>query len=85
MARGCGLAASDLEAGRLTHADQESVNAAREGARRRPIGSAGGWGLDRRDPSVNIAPMVAAILARWGAELMQKNPNSEKRKVVVLQ
>jgi hypothetical protein len=41
---------SDVEAGRLTHADQESVNDAREGARKRAIGTAGGWGYDRSDP-----------------------------------
>lgn len=72
MAKGCGLTKSDLEAGRLTHADQPAVNEAREGARKRLIGTAGGWGLDRRDPSVNIAPMVAVVLARAGASLNQR-------------
>jgi hypothetical protein len=69
MAKGCGLTVSDLEAGRLTHADQEAVNAAREGARKRAIGTAGGWGIDRSDPTVNIAPLVAVILARLGASM----------------
>jgi len=69
MAKACGLTVSDLEGGRLTHADQGSVNAAREGARKRGIGTAGGWGLDRRDPTVNIAPMVSFVLARHGASL----------------
>lgn len=84
MAKGCGLTVSDLEAGRLTHADQESVNDARDGARKRAIGTAGGWGIDRRDPSVNIAPMVAVILARLGAS-MTNRPNQrqgESRRVV---
>lgn len=72
MARACGLTKSDLEAGRLTHADQESVNDAREGARKRAIGAAGGWGIDRSDPSVNIAPMVAVILARLGASMTKR-------------
>lgn len=75
MARGCGLTKSDLEAGRLTHAGQDAVNDAREGCRKRAIGTAGGWGLDRRDDSVNIAPMVAVVLARLAAA-MKKKPTS---------
>jgi hypothetical protein len=81
MQKGCGLFASDVEAGRLTHADQESVNAAREGARKRAIGKAGGWGYDRSDPSVNIAPLVAVTLARHGAS-MTKKPKTGRRRVV---
>ncbi len=76
MARGCGLTVSDLEAGRLTHADQESVNDAREGARKRAIGTAGGWGYDRKDPSVNIAPLVAVTLARVAATINEKPTGS---------
>ena len=75
ISRACGLTKSDLEAGRLTHADQEAVNDAREGSRKRAIGTAGGWGLDRTDSSVNIAPMVAVVLARLAAS-MQKKPTS---------
>lgn len=72
MAKACGLLASDNEAGRLTHADQESVNDAREGARKRAIGTAGGWGYDRRDPTVKIHPLVALTLARLGASMTAK-------------
>jgi len=82
MARGCGLFVSDLECGRLTHADQEAVNAAREGARRRSIGNAGGWGYDRKDPSVNIAPLVAVTLARVAASMTKRPAGSGGRKVV---
>ena len=74
--RACGLVKSDLEAGRLTHADQEALNDARSGARKRAIGTAGGWGLDRSDPSVNIAPMVAACLARLAASMSKKPARS---------
>lgn len=76
MARGCGLFASDVEAGRLTHADQEALNDAREGARKRAIGTAGGWGYDRKDPSVNIAPLVAVTLARVAATISEKPTKS---------
>jgi hypothetical protein len=82
MQRACGLVKSDLEAGRLTHADQESVNDAREGARKRAIGKAGGWGYDRKDGSVNIAPLVAVTLARIAAAINEK-PATKPRKVVV--
>lgn len=73
MAKACGLTVSDLLAGRFTHSDQEAVNNAREGSRKRAIGTAGGWGLDRRDPAVNIAPMVAVVEARLAASMNQKS------------
>lgn len=82
MAKACGLVASDVEAGRLTHADQESVNDARDGARKRSIGTAGGWGYDRRDPAVNIAPLVGVTLARLGASMSRKPTSKSGRKVV---
>lgn len=72
MARGCGLVKSDVEAGRLTHADQEALNDAREGARKRAIGTAGGWGYDRKDPTVKIHPLVAVTLARVAATINEK-------------
>jgi hypothetical protein len=72
MSKACGLVKSDVEAGRLTHADQESVNDAREGARKRAIGTAGGWGYDRSNPSVNIAPLVAVTLARLAASMTRQ-------------
>ena len=67
MARGCGLFENAATAGTLTHANQDSMNAALVGARKRPIRDAGGWGWDRRDPSVLIHPLVAATLALLGA------------------
>lgn len=79
MSRACGQVKSDLEAGRLTHADQEPVNDAREGSRKRAIGTAGGWGLDRSDPSVNIAPMVALVLARVAASMTKKPAGQSTR------
>lgn len=86
MARGCGLVASEVESGRLTHADQPAVNEAREGARKRAIGTAGGWGLDRSDPTVNIEPLVAIIQARIAASAKRQRPPGAKdaRRIVVL-
>ena len=72
MARGCGLVASDVIASRFTHADQQALNDAREGARKRAIGTAGGWGYDRKDPTVKIHPLVAVTLARVAATINEK-------------
>lgn len=79
MSRGCGLVVSDLEGGRLTHADQGPLNDARDGARKRPIGTAGGWGYDRKDASVNIAPLVAVTLARLAASMKKKPEGTSAR------
>lgn len=79
MARGCGLIDSDVNAGRLTHADQEALNDAREGARKRAIGTAGGWGYDRKDPSVKIHPLVAVTLARVAATINEKPTGESTR------
>jgi len=87
MAKACGLWFGEVSAGRLTHADQESVNAALEGARKRAIGNAGGWGWDRRDGTSIIAPLVAHTLARFGAELAPKRSGrdaADGRKAVLL-
>lgn len=73
MAAACGLLTSDLESGRLTHGDQMPLNEARDGARKRAIGKAGGWGYDRKDPTVSIHPLVAVTLARFGAAMGNKS------------
>ena len=67
MAKACGGFLDDVLAGRLTHAEQPQLDAAVEGARRRPIGQAGAFGWDRRDGTVFVAPLVASTLARHGA------------------
>lgn len=67
MAKACGLFEDAVKTGTLTHADQVSVSEALAGAKKRPIRDAGGWGWDRRDPSVVIHPLVAVSLALLGA------------------
>lgn len=67
MAKGCGLFESRLKAGTLSHRGQDSLTGAVLGVQKRPIGDAGGFGWDRRDPSVAIHPIVAATLALFGA------------------
>ncbi|EOM77914.1 hypothetical protein Rrhod_0723 [Rhodococcus rhodnii LMG 5362] len=63
MAKACGLVVDRSAAQTVTHGGQQSVNDALEGARKRPIRDAGGWGWDRRDESVSIAPIVSWSLA----------------------
>ncbi|GEE00193.1 hypothetical protein nbrc107696_06390 [Gordonia spumicola] len=81
MARACGLAAARIKAGTLSHAGQQSVNDAAEGARKRPIGTAGGWGLDRKDSTVSIFPLVAAFLALLGATKTHRPGRSTTKRV----
>lgn len=89
MAKACGMWLGEVMAGRLTHGNQASVNTALMGATQRDIGTAGGWGWDRRDPTVNIAPLVAHSLARLAASLKRKpsgrgRTTSSGRKAVVM-
>lgn len=67
MAKACGAFYDAVLEERLTHFDQAPLNAALMGARKRPIGAAGGWGWDRKDYSINLAPLVSVTLARFGA------------------
>jgi hypothetical protein len=86
MQKACSGFYDDAMTGRLTHADQAQLNDAVLGAKKRKIGDAGGWGWDRKNPAVNVAPLVSATLARFGAVVTNK-PKSTKqgeRKAVVL-
>ena len=67
MAVACGQFLDGVNAGLVVHSGQAQLDAAVEGARRRPIGDGGAFGWDRRDESVVISPLVAATLARFGA------------------
>ncbi|MDH6279352.1 terminase [Prescottella agglutinans] len=78
MAKACGTFLDAIEADTLTHGGQEAIDDALEGARKRPIGTAGGWGWNRKDETVNIAPLVAATLALFGASTVRK-PRGEGR------
>jgi hypothetical protein len=55
-----------------------------DGARRRPIGDAGGYAWDRRDTSVAVSPLVAASLAHWGAVAHGRRPRKPQR-ITILQ
>lgn len=71
MGKACGMFYDDVMAGRLAHAGQAQLDQALAGARKRNIRDAGAWGWDRKDESTNIAPLVAATLARLAAATKQ--------------
>ncbi len=82
MAKACGLVYDMTKAATLRHgdsADQAALAAAVAGARRRPIRDAGGWGWDRRDESVNVAPLVAFTLAVLGASSKRRTNGTGNR------
>lgn len=61
----------------LSHLDQAPLAAALAGAQKRPLGDA--WAWARRIPSVDISPLVAATLAKWGlgVEIEEEPEESE--------
>ena len=78
MTKGCLIFETRANAGTLSHSGQPQLAAAVAGARKRPIGDAGGWGWDRRDATVTIHPLVAATLALLSAS-STRAPTSGQR------
>jgi hypothetical protein len=69
MSRACVGFTDDVRSGMLTFSDTGNgdLTSAVDGARKRPIGEAGGYAWDRRDGSSAVSPLVAASLAHFGA------------------
>jgi len=86
MAQACGMLENRIAAESLTHGAQPQLTEAIMGARRRPIRDAGGWALDRSDPTSQIYPIVAATLALFGASSSRRRPSAgvSSRRVRVL-
>lgn len=86
MAKACGLFEDRADAARITHAGQKRLADALEGARKRQIRDAGGWGWDRRDESAEIHPIVAVTLALLGASTTKRasGRRTSRREAVVL-
>lgn len=66
VAQACGALFDAVVAGTVRHLDQGPLNGALAGARKRQVGDA--WAWSRRSSSVDITPLVAVTLARWGLE-----------------
>jgi hypothetical protein len=79
MGAACGLFFGEYQAGRLSHSSQPLLAESLLGARKRKmtgLADTGMFALDRRDPEKNIAPAVAAVLARYGASTVKKRTAS---------
>ncbi|MFG2328259.1 terminase [Streptomyces sp. NPDC048604] len=59
----------------LSHLDPPSLAVALAGAQKRPLGEA--WAWARRGVSVDISPLVAATLAKWGLGAEIEEPEEE--------
>lgn len=64
MGQACGGFLDDVTNSRLTHYGQPPLNVAVDAARKRPLGDAFAW--HRKDPNIDISPLVAVTLARFG-------------------
>ncbi len=67
MAQACGSFYDAVIEGRLRHVNDRELNDAVDGATKRNLGDA--WAWDRKNPLVNIAPLVAVTLAAHGLSL----------------
>lgn len=79
MAKACGLVVGRAKAKTVSHGGQKAVDDALAGARKRPIRDAGGWGWDRSDESVNIAPIVSWSLALFMGTATKKQSTGRGR------
>jgi hypothetical protein len=86
MTKGCLIFETRANSGTLSHSGQPQLASAVAGARKRPIGDAGGWGWDRRDATSSIHPLVAATLALLSAASKRKTSerSSTGRRAVLL-
>lgn len=64
VAAACGQFYDAVAEAKLSHLDQAPLAAALAGAQKRALGDA--WAWARRIVSVDISPLVAATLAKWG-------------------
>jgi hypothetical protein len=64
VAAACGQFYDAVTEQSLSHLDQAPLASALAGAQQRPLGDA--WAWARRIVSVDISPLVAATLAKWG-------------------
>lgn len=76
MAKACGLLMNRAKAGTLTHGNQGAVFDAMVVARRVGIGTAGGWGWDLSDETLNISPIVSMTFALLAATVTKKVPSA---------
>lgn len=72
-ATACGRFYDEAMGGLLAHLDQPALNVALSKAGKRPIGSEGAWGWNRKTADADITPLVAVTLAIHGLSAEPKN------------
>lgn len=75
MAAACGQFYDAVAVQSMTHFDDAPLASALAGAQKRPLGDA--WAWARRIVSVDISPLVAGTLAKWGLTCEVPEPESE--------
>ncbi|MFF2009163.1 terminase [Streptomyces sp. NPDC058195] len=75
IAQATGQLYDAVASGQLVHLDQAPLATALAGARKRDLGEA--WAWSRRTVGVDITPLVAVTLARWGLHTEIEEPDEE--------
>ncbi|MFJ2870602.1 terminase [Streptomyces sp. NPDC087298] len=75
IAQATGQLYDAVVAGQIVHLDQAPLATALAGARKRELGEA--WAWSRRTVGVDISPLVAVTLARWGLAAEIEEPEEE--------
>lgn len=82
FAQACGDFFDAVDQGTLRHLGTGELAAAVRGAVTRPLGEA--WAWSRKQSTVDISPLVAATLARWGAVSAAKASAYENKELLIL-
>lgn len=77
MAAACSDLLNAVREGKVTHFDQPGLNDSALKARKRPIGSGGGWGF--ADNGCDSTLIESCALAYWGAMNTKRNPKRKQR------
>lgn len=75
VVQACGAFYNDVKNDRLLHANQPVLNAAVQGATKRPVRDSFAW--NRKNPNTDITPLVAATLACHGLK-SKRRPKGER-------
>jgi hypothetical protein len=82
-AQACGNFFDAVPQKTMRHLGQEELDGAVQGAATRPLGD-GAWAWSRKKSTVDITPLVACTLARWGAAQGEEVSVYEERGAVVV-
>jgi phage terminase large subunit-like protein len=74
----CSMTLNAIHEKTITHFDQPLLNEAVCNARKRPIGTNGGWGWGGIDDT-DVTPIEACSLAYWGVMTSKRNPARKMR------